>query len=94
MQRRRTHQRKSLQETPSIWDEEWQTHLLHTALDRLKRRVQPAHYEMYYLHVLKEQPAREVARTLGVSVAQVYLARHRLGRLFRKEVERLEQSMI
>ncbi len=46
--------------------------------------------EMYYLHVIKEQPAREVARTLGVSVAQVYLAKHRLGTLLKKEIKKLE----
>lgn len=76
----------------AIWDEEWQVHLLHTALDRLKRRVQPEHYEMYHLHVVKEQPARDVARTLGVSVAQVYLAKHRIGRSLKKELARLTKT--
>ena len=71
-------------------DEEWQANLLHTALDRLKRRVKPEHYEMYYLHVLKEQPAREVARTLGVSVAQVYLAKHRVGAARRRELKAMK----
>ena len=73
----------------AIWEEEWQAHLLRTALDRVKRRAQPAHYEMYHLHVIKEQPARDVARTLGVSVAQIYLAKHRLGALLKKELKRL-----
>jgi hypothetical protein len=35
----------------AIWGEEWQANLLHTALERFKRRVQPEHYESYYLHV-------------------------------------------
>jgi RNA polymerase sigma-70 factor (ECF subfamily) len=76
-----------------LWEEEWQNNLLQTALDRLKRRVPPAHYEMYYLHVVKEQPVREVARALGVSAAQVYLAKHRLGRLLKKELQQLEKEM-
>lgn len=76
----------------AIGDEVWQVHLLHTALDRLKRRVQPEHYEMYHLHVVKEQPARDVARTLGVSVAQVYLAKHRIGRSLKKELARLTKT--
>jgi len=76
----------------AIWDEEWQAHLLRTALDRVKRRVQPAHYEMYYLHAIKDQPARDAARTLGVSVAQIYLAKHRLGSLLKQELKRLKTA--
>ena len=76
----------------AIWDDEWQAHLLRTALDRVKRRAQPAHFEMYYLHVIKEQPARDVARTLGVSVAQIYLAKHRLGSLLKQELKRLKAA--
>ena len=78
----------------SIWDDEWQAHLLHTALDRLKRQVKPEHYEMYYLHVLKDQPAREVAQTLGVSVAAVYLAKHRVGSVLRKELKTLKGTTL
>lgn len=81
-----------LQAIQAIWNEEWQTHLLHTALDRVKRRVQPALYEMYYLHVVKEQPVRAVARTLGVSAAQVYLAKHRVGALVKQEFRRLRRE--
>ena len=76
----------------AIWEGEWQAHVLRTALDRVKRRAQPTHYEMYYLHVIKEQPARDVARTLGVSVAKIYLAKHRLGRLLKKELKRLKAA--
>jgi RNA polymerase sigma-70 factor (ECF subfamily) len=74
----------------AIWNEEWQTHLLHTALERLKRRVKAEHYERYYLHVIKGQPVRAVARTLGVGVAKIYLAKHRVGMLLRQELKRLE----
>jgi RNA polymerase sigma-70 factor (ECF subfamily) len=76
----------------AIWDGEWEAHQLHTALARLKRRVKPELYEMFYLHVLKEQPVREVARALNVSAAQVYLAKHRLGALLRRELRNLELS--
>ena len=78
----------------AVWDEEWRAHLLHTALARVKRRVKPEHYEMYYLHVLKEQAAREVARTLDVSVAQVYLAKHRVGNLLKRELRQLEREAL
>jgi RNA polymerase sigma-70 factor (ECF subfamily) len=73
----------------AIWDEEWEKNLLSAALARIKRQVHPQQYEIYHLHVILEKPVREVARTLGVSVTQVYLAKHRVGRLLKKEVSRL-----
>jgi RNA polymerase sigma-70 factor (ECF subfamily) len=74
----------------SIWDEEWHKHVLQTALARIKRQVHPQHYEIYHLHVLLGKPVREVTRTLGVSAGQVYLARHRISRLLKKEIRKLE----
>jgi len=41
---------------------------------------------------LKQWPVRKVAKELRVSVAQVYLAKHRLGALLKKEVGRLERA--
>jgi RNA polymerase sigma factor (sigma-70 family) len=77
-----------------IWDEEWELQLLQTALARIKRQVQPQHYQIYHLHVVLGQPTRDVARSLGVNAAQVYLAKHRVGNLLRKEVKRLQQGLL
>lgn len=76
----------------TIWDEEWAKHLLHSALARIKRQVHPQQYEIYHLHVILDNPVREVARTLGVNVGQVYLARHRVGSMLKKEMKRLAQG--
>jgi RNA polymerase sigma factor (sigma-70 family) len=78
----------------SIWDEEWESQLLQAALARIKRQVQPQHYQIYHLHVVLGQPAREVARTLRVNAAQIYLAKHRVGNLLRKEVQRLKRTLL
>ena len=78
----------------AIWEEEWETYLLKTALARIKRQVQPQHYQIYHLHVILGQPAREVARTLDVNTAQIYLAKHRVGNLLKKEVRRLAQALL
>ena len=77
-----------------IWDEEWESQLLQTALARIKRQVQPQHYQIYHLHVVLGQSAREVARSLGVNAAQIYLAKHRVGNLLKKEAKRLKQGLI
>lgn len=73
----------------SLWDAEWEEHLVRAALERVKQQVKPEHYEIYHLHVLKERPVLEVARTLGVNVAQVYLVKHRLGRLAARAIAEL-----
>jgi RNA polymerase sigma factor (sigma-70 family) len=78
-------------EIDAIWDAEWRTNLLHAALDRVKARVNPAHYEMYHVHVVQGLSPREAARTLGVSTAAVYLAKHRVGRLVKAELRRLRK---
>jgi RNA polymerase sigma-70 factor (ECF subfamily) len=74
----------------AIWDGEWRENLLRAALQRIKQTVNPAHYEMYHLHVAQGMTARETARTLGVSLAAVYLAKHRVGKLIRQQIKRLE----
>jgi RNA polymerase sigma-70 factor (ECF subfamily) len=77
-----------------IWDAEWQRHLLARALARVKRQVKPEHYAIYHLHVIEERPVAEVRHTLAVSVAQVYLAKHRVGAALKKELQRLKRTEI
>jgi RNA polymerase sigma-70 factor (ECF subfamily) len=76
----------------AIWDEEWAKHLVNTALARIKRRVNPAYYEIYYLHVILEKSASEVKRALGVNTGQIYLAKHRVGALVKKELKKLRSD--
>lgn len=72
-----------------LWEVEWRENLLRTALDRVKRQVNPAHYEIYHLAVVQGLSSRDTAEALGVSVAHVYLVKHRVGRLLKAEVARL-----
>jgi len=75
----------------AFWDEQWQANLMDAAMDRVKRRVKEEHYQMFDLYVLKQWPVKRVAETLGVNVAQVYLAKHRIASLIKKEVQVLEK---
>jgi RNA polymerase sigma factor (sigma-70 family) len=76
----------------NIWEEEWQSNLMGAALERVKHRVKEEHYQMFDLNVIRQWPANKVARTLEVSIAQVYLAKHRILALIKKEVRMLEKS--
>jgi RNA polymerase sigma-70 factor (ECF subfamily) len=73
----------------ALWNEEWEKNLIDAALERVKSVVNAKQYQIFYLHVIKKSPVQKVARTLGVNAAQVYLAKHRVGNLVKKEVERL-----
>ena len=74
----------------AAWENEWRENLLRAALDRVKVRVNPAHYEIYHLHMVQGLSARETARALDTSTALVHLAKHRVGKLVRAELNRLE----
>jgi RNA polymerase sigma-70 factor (ECF subfamily) len=77
----------------AMWDNEWQQGLVNTAIQRIKRRVNPEHYQIFHLCVFKEWPVKKVARELDVNVAQVYLVKHRIGALLKKEVKALEKRL-
>ena len=49
---------------------------------------------MFDFYVVKQWPVAKVARTLGVSAGQVYLAKFRVGALIKKEIRRLETREI
>ena len=55
---------------------------------------QTRQYQMFDFYVLKNWPVTKVARVLGVNIGQVYLAKHRLARLVKKEISELEKKMI
>ena len=74
----------------SVWEEEWQKNLLDTAIERVKQQVTPKQFQIFDLSVLRELPVAEVKAILKVNAAQVYLARHRVGVLIKKEAKRLE----
>jgi RNA polymerase sigma factor (sigma-70 family) len=73
-----------------IWDEEWRKNLLAAALERVKRRIDPEQFQIFDLYCVEQWPAQKVARTLGLNIGRVYLARHRVGRLVKAELKRLE----
>ena len=79
-------------ELDRIWEEEWQDNLLHAAIERVKLQVKAEHYQIFDLYFMKKWPVTKVAKTLGVNVAQVYLAKHRVGNLIKKELKELERD--
>jgi len=80
------------EQVSALWDEEWQQDLLARAMERLKARVDEKHYQIFDLYAIQAWPAREVARSFGVSAARVHLIKHRLSRLLAAELRQLQQE--
>jgi RNA polymerase sigma factor (sigma-70 family) len=76
----------------ATWEEEWQRHIFQAAMERLKRKVDSKHYQIFDCLAVKQWPAPKVAASLGVGIAQVYLVKHRLSAQLKKEVAILEKQ--
>jgi RNA polymerase sigma-70 factor (ECF subfamily) len=79
-------------ELEAVWNTEWHRNLLDTALRRVKAKVSARQYQIFDCYVVKEWPAQRVQRDLGVNLAQVYLAKHRIAALLKKELEGLQKG--
>jgi len=76
----------------AVWDKEWRAALLDAAVARVKPRIDAKQWQIFDLCALKEWSVRDVTKTLGISPARVYLARHRISSAIAKEVKRLERA--
>lgn len=77
----------------AVWEDNWQKELLEAAVARIKNQVSAEQYQMFDFYVLKKMPVAKVAQALGTNVAQIYLVKHRITKLLKKEIARLEEKM-
>ena len=77
----------------TVWNEEWEKNLTAAALEQVKSQVSPRQFQMFDLHVLQNLSVRDTARTLQVRVASVYMAKYRISRMLKKEVQKLQKKM-
>jgi RNA polymerase sigma-70 factor (ECF subfamily) len=75
-----------------IWQREWEQNIIQAALRRIRVKASARQLLIFEMAALRGVPLHQVARMLEVSLMQVYLARHRVGKLFKAEVERLRQA--
>jgi RNA polymerase sigma-70 factor (ECF subfamily) len=72
-----------LEEEPSRSDEEeWnrdrEQHLFHVAAERVQARTNPVHWDVFVRAALQNRSGADVARSLNVSVANVYAIKSRI----------------
>jgi|ERR1022692_341298 RNA polymerase sigma-70 factor (ECF subfamily) len=77
----------------AVFETHWRKSLFGAALERVKTKFSLKQFQMFDLVVLKEWPAAEVARSLGVTIANVYVTRHRISAAIKKETRALEKQL-
>jgi len=82
------------QELENFWEKEWEMNILEAAAEFVKKKVDARHYQIFDLLILQQWPAGRVAQALKVSRASVYVVKHRLNKLLKKEVARLRNKPI
>jgi RNA polymerase sigma factor (sigma-70 family) len=76
----------------ALWEEEWRENILKTAIERVRARFSPTQFQIFDLNVIKDWSASDVAKSLGVGLATVYLTKHRVAAAIKKEAARLKKA--
>jgi RNA polymerase sigma-70 factor (ECF subfamily) len=76
-----------------LFEVEWRKNLFAAAWERVKEQFSLKQLQIFDLLVFKEWPAADVAKLLGVSLANIYVTRHRVSGAIAKEVKRLEKEL-
>jgi RNA polymerase sigma factor (sigma-70 family) len=78
----------------AIWDQEWRENLFQLAVEKVKRLIDPKQYLIFDLYVIKQWPPEKVARVMNITKNKVFLAKHRILQLVKKEVTRCERQLL
>jgi len=71
------------------WQAEWEQNLLNAALRRVQAKVSARQFLLFSLAVFKGVPVATIRERYEATLAQVYLAKHRVGRLLKAEIAKL-----
>ncbi len=75
-----------------FWESEWQKSVLDAAIRKVKTSMDSEKYQIFDFLINKQWPSERVAKSFGITVNQVYLAKHRITELIKKEVDRLKAT--
>jgi RNA polymerase sigma factor (sigma-70 family) len=76
----------------AVWDAEWEEHLLAAAMRRVRSKVSARQFLIFSMSAVKQLPMQTIARKLDVNLAQIYLARHRVGKMVKAELGQLRRQ--
>jgi RNA polymerase sigma-70 factor, ECF subfamily len=71
------------------WDADYQRHLAGRVLELIQAEFKPGTWKAFWECLVRDRPAAEVAQELGISPNAVYLAKTRVLRRLRRELDGL-----
>ena len=77
----------------AIYDLAWQEHVREAALRLLKEELSPRQYELFDRYVNKNQSVATIMKAMGVSRAQIYMAKLRGLQTLKQTVRQVEKSL-
>jgi len=79
-------------ELEASWEEEWRKAVLNQSLSEIRGLVEPRTYAAFEEFALKERPAAEVARDLGITENAVFGAKRRVLQRLREILPLMEET--
>lgn len=79
-------------EPDARWDAEWEVNLVRAARERVWKRLSPRDRQIYEYYELRERDPGPTAQELNISKARVYVAKYRVEKELRKEIEHLRKN--
>jgi RNA polymerase sigma-70 factor (ECF subfamily) len=73
------------------WETEWERRVFAWACEQVRRDVSEATWQAFWRTFIDGQPSKQVAASLGLSVAAVYLARRRVLARLREMVQSVQE---
>jgi RNA polymerase sigma-70 factor (ECF subfamily) len=75
------------------WEQEWRENIFQMALARVRQQANPKNYQVFDCCVLQNMRSSEVAAMLGLTAAQVYLAKHRISAAVKRAAKEVEAEL-
>lgn len=76
------------------WEQEWEQAVLDAAIARVRQQVNPKHFQVFDYCVRQGWPAGRVSTTLGLNIAQIYLARHRVSQAVKSAAREINEERL
>jgi RNA polymerase sigma-70 factor (ECF subfamily) len=74
----------------ALWQEEYEQRVFDWAAEQVRPQVEEATWQAFWLTAVQGKSGKEVARTLGITVAAVYLAKSRVLARLKGKVHELQ----
>jgi RNA polymerase sigma-70 factor (ECF subfamily) len=84
--------RNAIAEFDQQMEEAFDRELLDLAMRRVEKRVKPLTWQAFRFTVIDNRPGAEVGKKLGMPVAHVFVAKHRVQKMLEEEVRNLKEA--